>query len=102
MRATDLVAPYKLDTPATYVSFVVSPSATIETASGLMFRDYVEIHSPDLEKPYTNAINKDKEGPPFWKCNKCGYGPNLSDVEICGRPLLKESTLPKCSGKRIL
>ena len=58
MRAADLAVSRTLDSPTIFLSFVVTPSATIETASGLMFRDYVEIHSPDLETPYTNAINK--------------------------------------------
>lgn len=59
IRAEDLTAPYNLTKPATFVSFIVSPSASIETHKGTMFRDYMEIHSPDLEKPYAEALNKE-------------------------------------------
>ena len=46
-------------TPDTFYSFVVSPSACLETEAGLVFRDYVEIHSPDTEQAYSNALTKD-------------------------------------------
>ena len=39
-----------------FYSFVVTPSASFETEGGLMLRDYVEIHSPDAEAPYTQAL----------------------------------------------
>jgi hypothetical protein len=42
--------------PLVFYSFVVTPSATIETQS-TVFRDYVEVHSKDLEAPYSAAIN---------------------------------------------
>lgn len=44
--------------PTIYYSFVVSPSATIETTSNTVFRDYVEVHSKDLETPYATMLNK--------------------------------------------
>ena len=100
MRASELAVPFIENTPAVFLSFIVSPSATIETESGLMFRDYVEIHSPDLEKPYANAINNESNLPPYWKCMTCGYGPNPSKEGICGSYLYRGSSLPKCSGKR--
>lgn len=37
-------------------SFVVSPTATIETRQGTMIRDYMEIMSPDSEAEYTKEI----------------------------------------------
>jgi len=58
-RASDLSTPTALITPQAFISFVVTPSASVETATGLMFRDYVEIHSPDLEASYTNALHKE-------------------------------------------
>jgi len=59
-RASQLVIPTKLETPMTFVSFVVSPSASIETEKGTMFRDYVEVHSPDTEAAYTVALEKER------------------------------------------
>jgi hypothetical protein len=41
----------------TFYSFVVSPSACIETEAGTVVRDYVEIHSPDTEEAYTKALH---------------------------------------------
>jgi len=58
-RAGGLVIPVKLDEPLTFISFVVTPSASIETATGIVFRDYVEIHSPDLEAPYAKALKQE-------------------------------------------
>lgn len=57
-RAADIAGTTILES-AVFYSFVVSPSATIETASGLMFRDYVEIHSPDMEASYSAALAKE-------------------------------------------
>ena len=37
-------------------SFIVSPSATIETRQGLIIRDYMEIMSPDSETEYAKQI----------------------------------------------
>lgn len=39
-----------------FYSFVVTSTATIELASGLAIRDYVEIHSPDTEEAYAQKI----------------------------------------------
>lgn len=51
------VAPIKdpSDTTVAY-SFIVSPSATIETRQGTVLRDYMEVMSPDAEKEYTKQI----------------------------------------------
>ena len=43
---------------AEFISFVVTPSATLETSTGVMFRDYVEVHSPDMEASYSEALGK--------------------------------------------
>ena len=59
IRASEMIKPYAFDKPQVFVSFIVSPSACIETVSGLVFRDYMEIHSPDLEKPYAEALVKE-------------------------------------------
>lgn len=58
-RAGDIVSPVKFEKPLLYYSFVVTPSATLETHDGLMFRDYVEVHSPDMEKAYTKALTQE-------------------------------------------
>jgi hypothetical protein len=42
--------------PREFISFVVTPSACIETENGTVIRDYVEIHSPDTENAYTKAL----------------------------------------------
>ena len=39
-----------------YYSFIISPSATIETSDGVMFRDYMEVHDPNLEASYAEAL----------------------------------------------
>lgn len=57
MRAGEMSIPIKLDKPEILYSFVVSPSACITTALGTVFRDYVEVHSPELELPYAASLN---------------------------------------------
>jgi hypothetical protein len=54
MRAFEL-SKVVLSNPVVFYSFVVTPSASIETLSTI-FRDYVEVHSKDLEAPYSAAI----------------------------------------------
>jgi hypothetical protein len=56
MRACDMADTQLLPIPGKCYSFIVSPSACIETESGLMMRDYVEVHSPDTEAAYTKAF----------------------------------------------
>jgi hypothetical protein len=41
-----------------FYSFIVSPSANIEFSSGLLVRDYFELHSPDTEQFYAKAIEE--------------------------------------------
>ena len=53
-RAFEISPPMKI-VPISYISFVVTPSATIETESN-MFRDYVEVHTKDLEAPYSKSL----------------------------------------------
>lgn len=57
VRAGDLSTPVILARPEILYSFVVSPSACITTAKGTVFRDYVEVHTPDLELPYAASLN---------------------------------------------
>jgi hypothetical protein len=55
-RVGDLVPTVSLNKPTIYYSFIVSPSASIETANGVVFRDYMEVHDPDLESSYAEAL----------------------------------------------
>jgi hypothetical protein len=57
IRASEISRPIKLNTPEILYSFVVSPSACITTTQGTVFRDYVEVHTPDLELPYAASLN---------------------------------------------
>ena len=56
-RVCKLAPVIRLDEPETLYSFVVSPSACITTMNGTVFRDYVEVHTPDLEIPYAASLN---------------------------------------------
>jgi hypothetical protein len=55
VRVSSVAEPLHLDVPETFYSFVVTPSACIETANG-MFRDYLEVHTDELEKPYSSIL----------------------------------------------
>jgi hypothetical protein len=55
-RVSDLSAIEDLNHPEQFYSFIVSPSACIETHSGVIFRDYLEVHSPETEKVYTEKL----------------------------------------------
>jgi hypothetical protein len=57
VRVGDLVPVEKLAIPEIFYSFVVTPSACITTSQGTVFRDYVEVHTPDLEIPYASSLN---------------------------------------------
>ena len=57
-RAADVAERSSVES-AIFYSFVVSPSATLETESGILFRDYVEVHSPDMEASYSAALAKE-------------------------------------------
>jgi hypothetical protein len=55
-RVSDLVETHTVP-PTIFRSFILS-SATIETESGLLFRDYMEVHDPDMETSYAEALEK--------------------------------------------
>jgi hypothetical protein len=55
-RAGDRYRPMIDSLERDYYSFIVSPSAMIELASGVVVRDYFEVHSPDTEQFYEKAI----------------------------------------------
>jgi hypothetical protein len=55
-RVSQLVPVKHLDHAVVMYSFVVSPSAVLETEAGCMFRDYVEIHSPETEHVYSSVL----------------------------------------------
>jgi hypothetical protein len=56
-RVSSIVPVVKLAKPEIFYSLVITPSASIQTERGTMFRDYVEVHSPDLEIPYAASMN---------------------------------------------
>jgi hypothetical protein len=56
-RVSSIAPVVKLAKPEIFYSLVVTPSASIQTEHGTMFRDYVEVHSPDLEIPYAASMN---------------------------------------------
>ena len=56
VRVETVAEPMLFATPFPFYSFVISPSAVLETKSGTVFRDYVEIHDPDLEASYSNVL----------------------------------------------
>lgn len=60
-RASEIATPIFLETPNFFYSFVVSPSATLETSNGTVFRDYVEIHSPESENVYSSLLQTTTE-----------------------------------------
>jgi hypothetical protein len=53
-RASDM-APVQQCETTMFISYMVSPSAVIETERGV-FRDYFEIHQPEMEDAYTEAL----------------------------------------------
>ena len=61
-RAFFIKEPVKIP-PTELYSFVVTPSACIETSSGTVFRDYVEVHSKDMESPYSDALERCENSP---------------------------------------
>ena len=58
MRLGDFIQPQLLQSPAIFFAFFVSPSAVIETSEGTIFRDYLEIHSNQIESSYADALYK--------------------------------------------
>jgi hypothetical protein len=64
-RVEELVPPATNPEGIPFYSFVVTPSASLETEEGVVFRDYVEVHSPDMEASYEEALAK---GPTILEC----------------------------------
>ncbi len=60
-RAERVGTRFALAQPQTYVSFIVSPGASLETQSGILFRDYMEVHDPSLEEPYAAELKRQSE-----------------------------------------
>jgi hypothetical protein len=56
VRVETVAEPMVFRTPFPFTSFVISPSAVLETKAGTVFRDYVEIHDPRLEASYSEAL----------------------------------------------
>jgi hypothetical protein len=55
-RAIELYPSETLAEAQEYVSFIVSPTANIETGKGSVLRDYFEVHSPDTEQFFSRVI----------------------------------------------
>lgn len=58
VRAGDLIPPIRYESPQIYRNLVVLGTASLETASGVFLRDYVEVHSPDSEQFYAKEVGK--------------------------------------------
>lgn len=61
MRVHELVTPMKLQTPQIFYSFMISPSAVIETGRGIIFRDYLEVHDSQIESSYAKALDNSEQ-----------------------------------------
>lgn len=57
-RIREFISPIALTQPAIFYSFLVSPSAIIETSEGTIFRDYIEVHSREIADTYEKALYK--------------------------------------------
>ena len=57
-RIGEFIPPRKLLKPAVFYSFFVSASAIIETSEGTIFRDYIEIHSREIDNSYESILYK--------------------------------------------
>jgi len=57
-RIGDIVASRTFPTGHIFYSFMVSPSAIIETGAGSIVRDYLEVHSREIESSYAEALEK--------------------------------------------
>lgn len=58
VRAGDVYPIVKMQNMVSCISFIVSPSACIETSHGNVIRDYFEVHSPETEQFYAKAIEE--------------------------------------------
>jgi hypothetical protein len=50
------IAPIVHCKPTLFVSYMVNTTACVETGKGTLFRDYFEIHQPEMEDAYTEAL----------------------------------------------
>ena len=46
-----------LEKPMKFIGLFVTPHSCIETASGSMYRDYIELISPDMRNAYSDALS---------------------------------------------
>jgi hypothetical protein len=56
LRAGSVYPIRRMKEPLECISLILTPSAVLETAEGLYFRDYMEVHSPDAEKEYDTHV----------------------------------------------
>jgi hypothetical protein len=57
-RIGEFISPTALTQPVIFYSFLVSPSAIVETSEGTIFRDYIEVHSHEIADKYEKALYK--------------------------------------------
>jgi len=57
-RIGEFISPTALTQPVVFYSFLVSPSAIVETSEGTIFRDYIEVHSHEIADKYEKALYK--------------------------------------------
>ncbi len=58
IRAGEMIPPSSYKIPQIYRNLVVLGTASLETASGVFLRDYVEVHSPDSEQFYAKEVRR--------------------------------------------
>lgn len=63
VRAAELSQVHSLAQENIFYSFVVTPTAQIQLASGHQIRDYVEVHSPDSEQFYAKKVTEVSSSP---------------------------------------
>jgi hypothetical protein len=63
VRAAEIYTVHPLTQDHIFYSFVVTPTAQIELASGHQIRDYVEVHSPHTEQFYAKKIAEVSSNP---------------------------------------
>ena len=63
VRAAELNSVVCLQQEHIFYSFVVTPTAQIELASGIHLRDYVEVHSPESEQFYAKKLAEVSSNP---------------------------------------
>jgi hypothetical protein len=58
VRASSITETHKYYEPKVFYNLFVTPHSSIETMNGNIYRDYIEVMSPDMRKPYSNALEK--------------------------------------------